>query len=71
MNRINPEKLMLSKWTAIRPQNREKHFVVISCQRDEDDNVTTVEIEAVLTRRSDTVPWQCLQDASKWRMGWG
>ncbi|GGD11513.1 TIGR02450 family Trp-rich protein [Halopseudomonas salina] len=70
MNRINPEKLTLSKWTATRPQNREKHFVVIGCQRDEEDNITTVEIEAVLTRRSDILPWQDLQDSDKWRMGW-
>lgn len=60
----------MSKWTACCPQNREKHFVVIGCQRDEEDNVITVEIEAVLTRRSDIVPWQDLQNASKWRMGW-
>lgn len=70
MNRINPEKLALSKWTATRPQNREKHFVVICCQRDEEDNVTTVEIEAVLTRSSTIMPWKDLQDASKWLMGW-
>jgi tryptophan-rich hypothetical protein len=28
MNKINPEKLLKSKWTAAQPKNREKHFMV-------------------------------------------
>lgn len=70
MNRINPHKLMFSKWTANNPQKREKHFVVVGCQRDEEDNVVAVEIEAVLTRRSEILPWQRLQDSTQWLMGW-
>lgn len=70
MNRINPQKLMLSKWTAISPQKREKHFIVVECQRDEDDNVVAVEIEAVLTKRSEIVPWQHLKDSTQWLAGW-
>ena len=26
---INPRKLLLSKWTAVAPQAREKHFMVV------------------------------------------
>jgi hypothetical protein len=28
-NRLSPKKLLLSKWTAVQPLNREKHFVVV------------------------------------------
>lgn len=70
MNRINPQKLMLSKWTATSPQEREKHFIVVGCQRDEEDNPVVVEIQAVLTRRSEILPWQRLQDSTQWLMGW-
>jgi len=28
MNRINPKKLQHSKWTAVQPRNKEKHFLV-------------------------------------------
>ena len=27
-HQINPEKLMLSKWTAVTPTHKEKHFLV-------------------------------------------
>ncbi len=70
MNQINPHKLMLSKWTAASPHKREKHFIVIDCQRDEEGNVVSVEIEAVLTRSSEILPWQRLQDPRQWLMGW-
>ena len=28
-NPIHPKKLLLSKWTAVMPENKEKHFMVI------------------------------------------
>ena len=28
-NLLSPKKLLLSKWTAVQPLNREKHFVVV------------------------------------------
>lgn len=70
MNRINPRKLLLSKWTAAAPQNREKHFLVTELFRDEEGTVLEVELQAVLTQRSERLPWQVLQDAGRWRMGW-
>ena len=54
MNRINPSKLLLSKWTAAHPQNREKHFLVTELFRDEEGTVLDVELQAVLTKRSRT-----------------
>lgn len=70
MNRINPGKLLLSKWTAAQPQNREKHFLVTELFRDEDGTVLEVELQAVLTQRSERFAWQILKDQSVWRMGW-
>ena len=70
MNRINPRKLLLSKWTAAAPQNREKHFLVTELFRDEEGTVLEVELQAVLTQRSERLSWQVLQDAERWRMGW-
>lgn len=70
MNRLNPRKLLLSKWTAARPLNREKHFLVTELFRDEEGTVLEIELQAVLTQRSERLPWQALQDDVAWRMGW-
>ncbi|MDD1137726.1 TIGR02450 family Trp-rich protein [Pseudomonas sp. TNT2022 ID233] len=70
MNRINPRKLLLSKWTAAHPQNREKHFLVTELFRDEDGTVLEIELQAVLTRRTEQCDWQTLQDDSRWKIGW-
>ncbi len=70
MNRINPRKLLLSKWTAAHPQNREKHFLVTELFCDEDGIVLDIEFQAVLTQRSERVSWQVLQDAEVWLIGW-
>ena len=39
MNRINPAKLMKSKWTALEPRNKEKHFLVTEIEFNEDGSV--------------------------------
>lgn len=70
MNRLNPGKLLLSKWTAAQPKNREKHFLVTELFRDEDGTVLAVELQAVLTQRSERLDWQVLQNNSTWLMGW-
>ena len=70
MNRINPQKLLLSKWTAAHPQNREKHFLVTELIRDEEGTVLEVELQAVLTQRSERLDWQVLKDSKLWLLGW-
>lgn len=70
MNRINPDKLLLSKWTAARPQNREKHFLVTELFRDEEGTVVDVELQAVLTQRSERLMWQALKNSDTWMLGW-
>ncbi|MHC8288699.1 TIGR02450 family Trp-rich protein [Pseudomonas sp. XS1P51] len=70
MNRINPHKLLLSKWTAAHPQNREKHFLITELFRDEEGTVLDVELQAVLTKRSERLTWQTLKNSDAWRLGW-
>ena len=70
MNRINPSKLLLSKWTAALPQNREKHFLVTELFRDENGTVLEIELQAVLTRRNQQLDWHVLQDDAHWKTGW-
>ena len=70
-NPVNRKKLPNSKWTANRPVNREKHFLVLDWVRDDDGNPTDeIEIEAVLTNAIRRIHWRELEDGRKWRIGW-
>ncbi len=70
MNQINPTKLLNSKWTAVKPINREKHFLVADVEYDEDGTVTLCSIESVLSNNSYEIDWVELKDATKWLQGW-
>ena len=70
MNRINPAKLLLSKWTATQPRHKEKHFLVTELFRDEEGTVLEIELQAVMTRRGERLPWQTLHNAEAWKIGW-
>ncbi|WP_447589695.1 TIGR02450 family Trp-rich protein [Aquipseudomonas campi] len=68
--RLNPSKLLLSKWTARHPQNREKHFLVSKLLHAEDGTLSGIELQAVLTGRSQILDWKMLRDGERWQMGW-
>ena len=70
MNRINPAKLLLSKWTAAHPRHKEKHFLVTELFRDEEGTVLDIELQAILTRRAEPLPWETLKNAEDWKIGW-
>lgn len=70
MNRFNPRKLKLSKWTACQPRHREKHFLVTDLLLDEEGELLQVELEAVHSRRSEWIDWTLLRDSTRWKMGW-
>lgn len=70
MNQINPKKLLHSKWTAVAPVNKEKHFMVTDVEFDEEGAVTLCCIEAVLSKRSMEINWQDLKQTEQWRQGW-
>ncbi len=69
MNRIQRNKLLLSKWTAITPENREKHFMVTRIIESEDAPMQVV-IEAVYSKREQVMIWSALKDDAIWRQGW-
>lgn len=69
-HRLNPRKLLLSKWTAAQPQNREKHFLVSELFCDEDGTVLAIELQAVLSQRCQRLDWRALENPEHWRMGW-
>lgn len=70
MNRINPEKLLLSKWTALHPEGKEKHFIVTKLIRADDENIIACELEAVINKKCYEIDWQRLKESSSWLMGW-
>lgn len=70
--RLNPNKLLLSKWTAAMPQNKEKHFLVTQLIKPElpDAPIEHVELEAIYSHRSFILPWRDLIDTGQWLQGW-
>ncbi len=69
MNRIAKNKLRLSKWTAVAPVDREKHFLVTQVIENETGGIDVV-LEAVHSGRESLLPWQALKDEEAWIMGW-
>ena len=69
-NQINPDKLLLSKWTAVQPTNKEKHFLVTRVIRNEQETVIACIVEAVIHHKEYEIDWQLLKDASSWLPGW-
>jgi tryptophan-rich hypothetical protein len=70
MNKINPKKLLNSKWTAVTPNNKEKHFMVNEIEFDEEGQVLSCSIEAILSKRLISIQWQELKDSTLWLQGW-
>jgi tryptophan-rich hypothetical protein len=70
MNRINPAKLHNSKWTAVNPIKREKHFLVSDIEFDEDGSVTSCKLEAIISKKRYSIDWTELKNQDKWIQGW-
>ena len=72
MNPLNPKKLLLTKWTAVKPVAKQKHFLVSRVIQPElpTDPIEQVEIEAVFSKAVQVIAWRELQDDSVWRQGW-
>jgi tryptophan-rich hypothetical protein len=70
MNQINPKKLLGSKWTAVKPSNKEKHFIVSEIEFDEEDFIVSCSIEAVMSKRIKPINWCDLKNDSNWLHGW-
>lgn len=70
MNQINPNKLLLSKWTAVKPKQKERHFIVSKLIRAENEDIIACQLEAVINNNIYEIDWQELKDSSCWLMGW-
>jgi len=70
MNQINPRKLLRSKWTAVSPSKKEKHFIITDIEFDEEGVVIHCEIEAVMSKRTQLIDWRQLKEQDVWLQGW-
>jgi tryptophan-rich hypothetical protein len=72
MNHLNPKKLLLSKWTAVTPVAKQKHFLVSKVIKPDLPTapIEWVEIESVFSQSKQVIAWRDLQNDSVWRQGW-
>ena len=71
-NPLHPKKLLLSKWTAVKPTQKRKHFLVSKIILPElpEDAIEFVELEAVFDGSKEVIPWRNLKDSEIWLQGW-
>lgn len=72
---MNYKKLKNSKWTAVQPKNKEKHFVVVKVEMNDDDPqiVDRILLEAVMTKSIYTLAREQIKELSDkkiWLSGW-
>jgi tryptophan-rich hypothetical protein len=72
VNPLNPKKLLLTKWTAVTPVAKQKHFLVSRVIQPDlpTEPIEFVEIEAVFSKATQIMPWRDLQDEGVWKQGW-
>ena len=78
MNQVQPKKLLLTKWTAVQPIAKNKHFLVSKIIKPESPDLLNlpeatiewIELEAVLSKTVTRMRWQELRDTAMWKQGW-
>jgi tryptophan-rich hypothetical protein len=72
MNPLHPKKLLRTKWTAVQPVARNKHFMVVKVLEPEPPATALewVELEAVYSGTVTRIAWRELRDTACWRQGW-
>jgi tryptophan-rich hypothetical protein len=70
MTQVNARTLHLSKWTAVEPRNKEKHFLVVEVSNRAAGLSGTCILEAVISLRRIKLDCRELNDSEKWRVGW-
>ena len=72
MNPLNPKKLLLTKWTAVTPVKKQKHFLVsrVIQPTQPEDPIESVEIESVFSKATQVIAWRELQNDDIWLQGW-
>ena len=73
---LHPKKLLLTKWTAAKPINKDKHLIVTKVLTPEpstgqtDVKIETIEIQAVFSKKTRVFAWRDLQNELLWKRGW-
>ena len=72
MNALHPKKLLLTKWTAVKPFAKNKHFLVAKVIEPElpEAAVVWIDLEAVYSKEQIRIEWRDLRDVSQWKQGW-
>lgn len=72
INPLHPKKLLLTKWTAVKPVGKNLHFLVSRVILPEPPAVAVqwIELEAVYSKDVTRIDWHELRDATLWRQGW-
>ena len=69
-NPVQEKKLLNSKWTAVKAINKKKHFIITEVEKDEEENVVSCTLEAVINKQQWEINWRELRDKNKWKTGW-
>lgn len=69
---LQPKKLLLSKWTAVQPVAKEKHFLVTKVVPPELEGgqIEWIDLEAVHSKSTRRMAWRELRDTKHWLRGW-
>jgi tryptophan-rich hypothetical protein len=72
MNPVHPKKLLLSKWTAVKPVGKDKHFLVAKVIAPDapEGKLEWIELESVMSKKHRRIGWRELKDDAQWRQGW-
>ncbi len=70
MNKISPKSLLLSKWTRCQVINKQKHFIVVDVEFDENQTVILCVVEAVMDKQQYEIDWREFKDPKQWKIGW-
>ena len=69
MARINPEKLLMTKWTAVETKRTALlHYNQLI--RATDETIVACELEAVINKNNYEMDWHELKSTKAWKMGW-
>lgn len=71
-NPLSPKKLLLSKWTAVKSNQKRKHFLVSKVILPElpKEAIEFIELEAVFDKSTQVISWRELKDTEIWLQGW-
>jgi len=72
VNNFNPKKLLNSKWTALNPQNKELHFIVVKLIESEEDEskIERCLLQSVMHKTDYEIACEDLKNGSVWQQGW-